>query len=63
MLPTATLRIECSMLNSPMPTSGSVFVDGKMVAVFTLDELKRAVQELERLENAYRMKLRLYPDF
>jgi hypothetical protein len=63
MLPTATLRIECSMMNSPMPTGGGVFVDGKMVAVFTLDELKRAVHELERLENAYRMKLRLYPDF
>jgi hypothetical protein len=35
-------------------------VDGTMVAVFTLDELKRAAQELERLENSYRMKSRLY---
>jgi hypothetical protein len=61
MLPTATLRIECSMLNSPMPTSGSVFVDGKMVAVFTLDELKRAANELERLENAFRVSLRFPP--
>jgi hypothetical protein len=32
-----------------MPTGGTVFIDGKMVAVFTLDELKRAAEELERL--------------
>ena len=63
MIPTATLRIECSMLNSPMPTGGSVFVDGKMVAVFTLDELKRAIKEVERLENAYRISLRFPSQF
>jgi hypothetical protein len=63
MIPTATLRIECSMPNSPMPTRGSVFVDGRMVAVFTLDELKRAAEELERLENAARISFRFPPNF
>jgi hypothetical protein len=41
-IPTATLRVEQVMLNPPKPVGCGVFVQGRLIAVVTLDELKRA---------------------
>lgn len=49
-IPVATLAIESWATNPPRPGSCGVFVDGKLCAVVELDELKRAVADLEELE-------------
>lgn len=50
MIPTARIRIECSMVNPPKPTGCGIFDGDKMIAVITLEELKRAAAQLSSLE-------------
>jgi hypothetical protein len=50
--PVAKLAIETAQINPPKPLGCGVFVDGKLVAVVELDELKRAAKRLQELENA-----------
>jgi hypothetical protein len=51
-LPTASLRIHCAMTNPPKPLGIDIIVKGRPVAVATLDDLRRAMIELEGLESA-----------
>lgn len=52
MTPIAKLAIETAPVNPPRPLGCGVFVDGKLVAVVELDELKMAAKRLQELENA-----------
>ncbi len=50
MIPVAKLHIEMAMVNPPKPTGIGVFVEGKMIAVVELDELKRVAAQLVAIE-------------
>ena len=49
MIPQATLRIETHLTNPPRPIGVGVFVDRKMIAVVSLDELRKAMERLTEL--------------
>jgi len=52
MIPEATLRIEVHPTATPIPGACAVMVDGKPIAIVSLDELRRAYADLPRLEEA-----------
>ena len=52
MLKEATLGIEYAAVNPPKPTSVCILVDSKVIAVASLDELKRAAARLAEMEAA-----------
>jgi hypothetical protein len=52
-LPTATLGIERQMSNPPKPIGCGVFIDGIMIAVIGIDEVKRAAEQIKELEDDY----------
>lgn len=54
MIPKAKLAIECAMINPPKPIGCGVMIDGKLAAVVSLEELKRAAARLEELQAARR---------
>lgn len=54
MVPTAKLKIECQMINPPKPAGCNVLVEGKLVAVVTLDDLRAVIADLERLDDGRR---------
>lgn len=56
MIPSGELRIECAAVNPQKPIGIHVLVDGKPVAVLTLDQLKIASDDLARLELARSQK-------
>jgi len=49
-LPAATLDIECLMMNPPKPWAGGVMVQGQLIAIITLDEIRRVYARLVELE-------------
>jgi len=48
--PEATLGIDCWMTNPPRPLQCGVIVDGKIIALISLDELHLAAKRLDELE-------------
>ncbi len=52
MIPQATLAIESHPMNPPKPLGVGVLVDGKLIAVMPLDELRRAAAHLAEMEKA-----------
>jgi hypothetical protein len=54
MVPKASLKIECAMVNPPQPIGCGVLVDGKVIATLTLEEVKLVVTRIEELEARWR---------
>jgi hypothetical protein len=51
-IPAATLRIECAQINPPKPLGCGVFVEGKIIATVTLENLRATMMRLHDLEMA-----------
>jgi hypothetical protein len=51
-LPTARLRLEAHPTNPPRPTGCVVQVDGRLVAVLTLDEVRAIARRIDEMEVA-----------
>lgn len=50
MIPTGDLRLEVQPMAKPKPIGCGVFVDGQMVAVLTLENVRAIAQRIAELE-------------
>jgi hypothetical protein len=53
MIPEAKLKIESRLTNPPLPIEVGVMVQGRVIAVVELEELKHAYHRLLELETTY----------
>jgi len=56
MTPEVTLAVECQMTNPPVPVGIAVLNGNEPIAFFKLDELRRIIGEVARLDAATRIK-------
>jgi hypothetical protein len=52
-IPTAKLGVQVNQTKPPKPTGVGVIVGGKVIAVITLDEVRRILCHVDHLEVAY----------
>ncbi len=52
MIPQAELRVEFHLTNPPRPICAHVMIDGETIAVISIEELIKAVHDIEVMKRA-----------